>query len=127
MKQILYTIIYLLIGSFIFSQECEEPKNVWFKISNNEEHRYGELLAIDMTAGYALYDEFYIYLFVLEKNTKEELVIMFPVGYWEAGKIDKIIPKQEKKKENKEFDLDEYLKKNKGKGRLINLITKVGD
>ena len=123
MKKILITLVTLI--SFILPQECEEPENVWFKISNNQDHKYGELLTIDMSAGYALFDEFYIYLFVLEKNTKEELVIMFPIGFWEIGKIEKIIPKNKKEKE--EFDLDEYLKKNKGKGRLINLITKVGD
>ena len=61
-------------------------------------------------------------------DTGQDLVIQFPIGYWIIDKIDKKIPKQEKKKEEKEFDLDEYLKKNKGKGRLINLnITKVGD
>ena len=123
MKKIWITLVTLI--GFIVAQECEEPTNVWFKISNNENHRYGELLTIDMSAGYALYDELYIYLFVLEKNTKEELVIMFPIGFWEIGNIVKKIPKQEKKKE--EFDLDEYLKKNKGKGKLINSITKVGE
>ena len=50
---------------------------------------------------------------------------MFPIGFWEIGNIVKKIPKQEKKKE--EFDLDEYLKKNKGKGRMINLTTQVGE
>ena len=57
-------------------------------------------------------------------KTKEDLVIQFPIGYWIIDKIDKKIPKQEQKKEKEEFDLDEYLKKNKGKGRLINLKIK---
>ena len=94
MKQILHLLIYLLIGSFIFSQECEEcvceePENVWFKVSYNENHRYGEILTIDMSAGAALYDESYIYLLVLEKNTGEELVIMFPIGYWSMKTVEK--------------------------------------
>ncbi len=122
MKQILYTLIYLLLGSCSFSQECEEcvceePVNVWYKISNNENHRYGETLTIDMSGGYALYDEFYIYLFVLEKNTGEELVIMFPIGYWTMEAIEK--PKELPKEEEEKFDLDEYLKQNKGKGVKI--------
>ena len=122
MKQILYLFIYLLIGSFGFSQECEEcvceePVNVWYKISNNENHRYGETLTIDMSGGYALYDEFYIYLFVLEKNTGEELVIMFPIGLWTMEVIEK--PKELPKEEEEKFDLDEYLKQNKGKGVKI--------
>ena len=131
MKQILYLLIYLLIGSCGFSQECEEcvceePVNVWFKISNNENHRYGETLSIDMSGGYALYDEVYIYLFVLEKNTGEELVIMFPIGYWTMGAVEK--PKELPEEEEKEFDLDEYLKKTKGKGvKIAKNNNKVGE
>ena len=133
MKQILHLFIYLLIGSFVFSHDCEdcvceEPVDVWYRISTNEAHRYGELMTIDMSMGYAYYDELYIYLFVLEKNTKEELVIMFPIGFWEVGVIEprKELPKEE---EEKEFDLDEYLKQNKGKGvKIAKTITnKVGE
>tara|TARA_Y100000593_G_scaffold66718_1_gene122764 strand:+ start:162 stop:527 length:366 start_codon:yes stop_codon:yes gene_type:complete len=114
MKKILITLVTLI--GFILPQECEEPENVWFKISNNPEHMYGKLMTIDMSAGYALVDELGIYLIVLEKNTGEEIVIMFPFGYWEVGKVEKNIPK---KKEKKEFDLDEYLKQNKGKGLIV--------
>ena len=127
MKNILI-ILVTLIG-FILPQECEceEPKDVWFKISNAEKD-YGKLLTLDMSNGFATTDGIFIYLIVKNKETKEDLVIQFPIGYWIIDKIDKKIPKQEKKKEEKEFDLDEYLKQNKGKGRLINLnITKVGD
>tara|TARA_R100000152_G_C6650999_1_gene92627 strand:+ start:141 stop:524 length:384 start_codon:yes stop_codon:yes gene_type:complete len=123
MKQILHLLIYLLIGSFVFPHDCEdcvceEPVDVWYRLSTNESHMYGEIMAVDMSMGYAYYDEFYIYLFVLEKNTKEELVIMFPIGFWEVGVIEptKELPKEE---EEKEFDLDEYLKQNKGKGVKI--------
>ena len=43
MKQIFKIITYLLIGSFIFSQECEEcvceePVDVWYRVSTNESH-----------------------------------------------------------------------------------------
>ena len=125
MKNILI-ILVTLIG-FILPQECEceGPKDVWFKISNAEKD-YGKLLTLDMSNGFATTDGIFIYLIVKNKETKEDLVIQFPIGYWIIDKIDKKIPKQEKKKE--EFDLDEYLKKNKGKGRMINAnITKVGD
>ena len=131
MKQILHLFIYLLIGSFVFSHDCEdcvceEPVDVWYRISTNEAHRYGELMTIDMSMGYAYYDELYIYLFVLEKNTGDELVIMFPIGFWEVGVIE---PKKElPKEEEEEFDLDEYLKQNKGKGvKIAKTITKVGE
>ena len=125
MKKIIF-ILMTLIG-FIFPQECdcEEPINVWFKISNAEKD-YGKLLTLDMSGGFATTDGIFIYLIVKNKETGDDLVIQFPIGYWIIDKIDKKIPKQEKKKEEKEFDLDEYLKKNKG--RMINLnITKVGD
>ena len=131
MKQSFKIFTYLLIGSFIFSQECEEcvceePVDVWYRVSTNESHRYGELMTVDMSMGYAYYDEFYIYLFVLEKNTGDELVIMFPIGFWEVGVIE---PKKElPKEEEKEFDLDEYLKQNRGKGvKIAKTITKVGE
>ena len=127
MKNILI-ILVTLIG-FILPQdcECEEPKDVWFKISNAKKD-YGKLLTLDMSNGFATTDGLFIYLVVKNIDTGQDLVIQFPIGYWIIDKIDKKIPKQEKKKEEKEFDLDEYLKKNKGKGRLINLnITKVGD
>ncbi len=125
MKNIIL-ILLTLIG-FILSQdcECEEPKDVWFKISNAEKD-YGKLLTLDMSNGFATTDGLFIYLIVKNMDTGQDLVIQFPIGYWIIDKIDKKIPKQEKKKE--EFDLDEYLKKNKGKGRMINTnITKVGD
>ena len=125
MKNII-VILLPLIG-IIFPQECdcEEPKDVWFKISNAKED-YGKLLTLDMSNGFATTDGLFIYLVVKNIDTGQDLVIQFPIGYWIIDKIDKKIPKQEKKKE--EFDLDEYLKKNKGKGRMINAnITKVGD
>ena len=125
MKKIIL-ILLTLIG-FIFPQECdcEEPKDVWFKISNAKED-YGKLLTLDMSNGFATTDGLFIYLIVKNMDTGQDLVIQFPIGYWIIDKIDKKIPKQEKKKE--EFDLDEYLKKNKDKGRMINTnITKVGD
>ena len=123
MKNIIL-ILLTLIG-FILSQDCEEPINVWFKVSNAEKD-YGQLLILDMSKGFATTDGLFIYLIVKNKDTGEDLVIQFPIGYWIIDKIDKKIPKQEKKKE--EFDLDEYLKKNKGKGKIINLnITEVGE
>ena len=106
----------MLLLNLFFSQECEEPENVWFKISNNPEHMYGKIMSIDMSRCYADTDGYYIYLFLLEKNTKEELIIQFPIGWWEVETFSKKIPQKENKEE---FDLDEYLKKNKGKGIKI--------
>jgi len=106
----LFIILVMLMG-FILPQECEEPIDTWFKISNHESS-YGSLLTLDMTSGFAFTDGVFIYLVVYEKYTKEEIVISFPIGHWEVEKILKGKPKKEKE----EFDLDEYLKQNRGKG-----------
>ena len=112
MKKI-FLILVMLIG-FIFPQDCEEPEEVWFKISNDEK-TYGDLIAVDMSSGYAGTDGSYLYLFVTDKNTGEGLIIMFPIGYWETEKISKFDKELEK-----EFkDLEDYLKKNKGNGMEI--------
>ena len=125
MKNIIF--ILLTIIGFVFPQEreceCEEPENIWFKVSNNPEHMYNKLMTLDMSNGYVTTDGFFVYLIVFEKITKEEIVITFPIGHWQVGKV---VPKKEENKKE-EFDLDEYLKKNKGKGRMINLTTQVGE
>ena len=120
MKTHLLVFIYLLIGSLLFSQECEEcvceePVEVWFKISNDVNDKdYGNIIQLDMSRGYAQYDGKYLYLFVQKLDTDEGIVIMFPIGYWETEKVEKYIPKEEE-----EFDWEEYLKQNAGKGIII--------
>ena len=81
----LFTILVMLIG-FSYPQECEEPIDTWFKISNHESS-YGSLLTLDMSNGFALTDGVFIYLVVYDKYTKEEIVISFPIGHWEVDKI----------------------------------------
>ena len=123
MKNILVILVTLI--SFIFPQDCEEPQDVWFKIANdvNNSETYGTLIALDMSRGYATTDGIFIYLIVFDKNTRQQLVVSFPIGHWMIEKIDKskkIVPKKEKE----EFDLDEYLKQNKGKGIKIEAIIR---
>ena len=51
---------------------------------------------------------------------------MFPIGLWTMEVIEK--PKELPKEEEEKFDLDEYLKQNKGKGvKIAKTITKVGE
>jgi len=119
MKNIL--IILVILISFILPQDCEEPVEVWFKTSNDFNNKFGQVIQLDMSRGYAFSDEIFIHLLVLEKNTGQQVVISFPIGYWETEKIDgfkKFIPE-----ENKEFDLEKYLKSRKS----IEIKTKVGD
>ena len=74
----LFTILVLLI-SFSCSQECQEPTNVWFKLSNDTSSKdYGETIAIDMNKGYASTDGSYIYLLLRLKDSR--------VSLFEAGK-----------------------------------------
>ena len=89
MKNII-VILLTLIG-FIFPQDCdcEEPINVWFKISNAEKD-YGQLLTLDMSNGFATTDGLFIYIIVKNMDTGEDLVIQFPIGYWIIDKIDKL-------------------------------------
>ena len=71
MKNILI-ILVTLIG-FILPQDCEEPKEVWFKLSNDINNKYGQVIELNMSYGYAFSDEIYIHLLVLERNTGERL------------------------------------------------------
>jgi len=109
MKSILITLVTLI--GFIFPQDCEEPINVWFKISNDSK-TYGDVIQLDMSKGYAGVDGKYLYLYVKDITNNEGIILMFPIGYWETE-----TPSQFEKDLEKEFkDLEDYLKKNKGKG-----------
>ena len=80
MKNIL--IILVILISFILPQDCEEPVEVWFKISNDATSKnYGEIIQIDMSWGFAGSDGIYVYLFVYEKDTRKELV-KCSLKYW---------------------------------------------
>ena len=121
MKKLMTTIMVSLLFTVGCGQdcECEEPVNVWFKISNDKAYKFGEQIKLDMSGGYAMTDGILIYLVVLEKDTENQFVITFPIGSWIMEKIDKSKKEIAPKNQQEEFDLDEYLKKNKGKGRLI--------
>ena len=111
----LFTILVMLIG-FSYPQECDEPENVWFKLSNDTSSKdYGETITIDMSRGYASTDGVYIYLFVTIKDSDEGLVISFPIGYWEIEQ-----PSEFEKELEKEFkNLEEYFKQKESKGTEI--------
>ena len=114
MKNIFITLL-ILIG-FIFSQDCEEPINVWFKISNDiNSKNYGEVVSLDMSNGYAYTDGINIYLMVKVKDTEEDIMIAFPIGKWVTSE-----PTEFEKDLEREFrDLEDYFKYNKDKGIKI--------
>ena len=118
-------ILMLTLVGFILSQDCncdcEEPANTWFKVSTADKD-YGEIIELDMENGIATTDGLFIYIIVTEKNTMEELVIAFPIGYWKSEKPNAKKPNiKPNNKEKEEFDLDEYLKNNKNKGRKVSV------
>ena len=105
MKNIFITLVTLI--GFIFSQDCEEPINVWFKISNDQANsNYGQVIALDMSEGYSYTDGEVVYLILNDVNTMEQVILTFPIGHWVVEAKDEI---------QKEFDsLEEYLKNTEG-------------
>ena len=112
MKSSVYLYI-LLVTMFSIScdvvqaQDCEEPVNVWFKVSNDQTNsNYGQVVAIDMSHGYSSTDGTFIYLVLNDISTGEQVILTFPIGYWVVEDKDEI---------QKEFDsLEEYLKNTEG-------------
>ena len=112
MKSSVYSYI-LLVTMFSLScdvvqaQDCEEPVNVWFKVSNDQANsNYGQVVALDMSHGYSSTDGAFIYLVLSDVTTTEQVILTFPIGYWEVEGKDEI---------QKEFEsLEEYLKNTEG-------------
>jgi len=102
-----YLLTLLITIGFIFSQDCDEPINVWFKISNDQSNKnYGQVVALDMSQGYSYTDGMVIYLILNDINANEQVILTFPIGYWVVDGKDEI---------QKEFDsLEEYLKNTEG-------------
>ena len=123
--KIIFTILVLLI-SFSCSQECQEPTNVWFKLSNDTSSKdYGETIPIDMSKGFADTDGVNIYLLLRLKDSEEGVIVSFPIGYWEIEQPSEFIKELEKEFKN----LEEYFRQNKSKGTEIKkqYNNKVGD
>ena len=91
--------------AFSLSEE-KTNANVWYKISTDELNP-GELVAIDMSKGYAFADQGVIYIIAIDKNNGDQIIVAFPDGgYWEAPGADDFLIEMQK-----EFDnLEEYLK-----------------
>ena len=104
---ILLVTMFLLSCDVVQAQDCEEPVNVWFKVSNDQTNsNYGQVVAIDMSHGYSSTDGTFIYLVLNDISTGEQVILTFPIGYWVVEDKDEI---------QKEFDsLEEYLKNTEG-------------
>ena len=89
---------------------CEEPVNIWYKVSTFEEDD-GKIVKLDMSEGKSFADEQWIYIAVKEIEGDDITYIIFPNGGdWVAkAEEDPFL-----KELQKEFDsLEEYLKANK--------------
>jgi len=115
---ILLVTMFSLSCDVVQAQDCEEPVNVWFKVSNDQTNpNYGQVVALDMSNGYSSTDGAFIYLVLADVNTREQVILTFPIGYWVVDGKDEI---------QKEFDsLEEYLKNTEGS--LIQKDNKVGE
>jgi len=113
-----YIFIYLLLISFLIQQEeceCEEPVNVWFKVSTDEQ-TFGKIITLDMSYGYSFADEFGIYIIVFDVDGNQ-MYLTFPNGSeWSSpeyyGEFYKELEKEFK-------DLEEYLKTYPNKSKPI--------
>ncbi len=89
---------------------CEEPVNIWYKVSTFEEDA-GKIVKLDMSEGKAFSDEQWIYIAVKEIDRDDITYIVFPNGG------DWVVKAEEDpflKELEKEFNsLEEYLKLNK--------------
>ena len=64
MKLIIALLLSLLISGDSSEKVCEEPVNVWFRVSNDiNSEGYGNIIELDMSKGYANTDGIYVYLF----------------------------------------------------------------
>ena len=104
---ILLVTMFSLSCDMVQAQDCEEPVNVWFKVSNDQTNtNYGQVVALDMSNGYSSTDGAFIYLVLADFNTGEQVILTFPIGYWVVDGKDEI---------QKEFEnLEEYLENTKG-------------
>ena len=69
MKTLMTALMVSLMFTMGCSQECEceEPSNIWFRVSNEQGENYGKMLQLDMSMGMADTDGQYLYLFALKK------------------------------------------------------------
>ena len=108
--------LLLIYSGIVFSQAttpdcvCEEPVNVWYKVSTFEEDA-GQIVKLDMSSGKSFADEQWIYIAVKQIGRDDITYIVFPNGGdWVAKAQDPFL-----KELQKEFDsLEEYLKANQG-------------
>ena len=119
-KATFITLIYLV--GIISAQtthencECDEPVNVWFKLSNDTSSMdYGKVIPIDMSKGFASTDGEFVYLLLQIDDGEDAMMITFPIGYWEIEQPSEFMKELEKEFKN----LEDYLRSTQGNGTEI--------
>lgn len=114
MKNLFISLVILI--SFSFPQDCEEPANVWFKLSNDISSKdYGKMIAIDMSKGFASTDGEFVYLLLQIDGGEDAMLITFPIGYWEIETKSDFVKEMEKEFKN----LEDYLRATQNNGTEI--------
>tara|TARA_Y100001938_G_C7960060_1_gene363818 strand:+ start:191 stop:589 length:399 start_codon:yes stop_codon:yes gene_type:complete len=112
----------LAIGGYVFSQTttpdcvCEEPINVWYKLSTGEDG-IQRTVELDMSRGVSYSEGPFIILELQDRVSKEIIYVAFPNGGpWTGEKpIDPFLEEL-----HRQFkDLEEYLNATQGKGTEI--------
>ena len=81
--------LFILCNTFDYDNIYDNI-NVWYKVSTDELNP-GEVLALEMSRGYATSDNHMIYIIVTSIESSEEIVVAFPNGgYWESPGIDTV-------------------------------------
>ena len=79
--------LFLLCSAFDYD-DMYKNANVWYKVSTDELNP-GEIVALDMSKGYAMCGEGYVYLVVYTLDPREEMIVAFPDGgYWASPEAD---------------------------------------
>tara|TARA_Y100000310_G_scaffold323650_1_gene384354 strand:+ start:542 stop:904 length:363 start_codon:yes stop_codon:yes gene_type:complete len=79
--------VSILCSAFDYNTVYEDA-NVWYKVSTDNLNP-GEVVALDMSYGYAMCDVDMVYLVVHPVDSEEEIIIAFPNGkHWKAPDVD---------------------------------------
>ena len=100
MKRVLERMIMFVLGCLVltpmlflscpaYSNSTQNIEvNIWRKVSTDELNP-GEIIALDMSKGYATCEGSMIYIVVRIEDSEEEVIIAFPNGgYWTAPAPD---------------------------------------
>ena len=110
MRKILVLIAACIVLSFADNKQSMEV-NVWHKVSSDELNP-GRIVSLDMSHGYSIADQQYIYIIAFEVGTGDTIVTAFPNGgYWVSPEPDPFLQALQE-----EFDsLEDYLKSRESK------------